>query len=251
MIRALSMAKTYFISGASSGIGEELARQLVARGDAVALAARRTDRLEAVAASLATGPGTVSVHRLDVTDTPEVDRVMRRAHAVHGGLDVVVVNAGRGGGGRLGTGREAENRAVMETNLVGALAQIETAMSIFRERGRGHLVLMSSVAGNRAVPGGGAVYSATKASVAALGESLRTEMAGSGVVVTTLRPGFIATDLTARAGTPYKSSLPRSVTAMIKAIDAGVDDRVVPAWPWRPLSLLFAVTPRRLLRRFF
>jgi len=226
-----------------------MARQLAERGDSVALAARRTDRLESLADVLSGGPGAVSVHTLDVTDPGAVDRVIRHADAIHGGLDVVVVNAGRGGGSRVGAGGFDKNRMVIQTNLVGALAQAETAMSLFRGRGHGHLVLVSSMAANRGLPGSAAVYSATKAALASLGESLRTELAGSEILVTTLRPGYIRTELTSKKSPRLMTPLRRGVQAMIRAMDDNVADVVVPAWPWRPVSWVLPVLPHGLIGR--
>lgn len=227
-----------------------MARQLVRRGEEVAVAARRTERLRALATEMAQAPGSISVHTLDVTDPEAVDTVMRRADQDHGGLDVVVVNAGRGGGGRLGTGRSEENRALVETNLIGALAQVETALSLFRSRERGHLVLMSSLAANRSLPGSGAVYSATKIALASIGSSLRMELAGSSIYVTTLRPGYIRTDLTGKSHSPFLTGIERGVAAMISAMDHKAGDVAVPAWPWAPLGWLVRVAPASLIRRF-
>ncbi|HEX7099754.1 MAG TPA: SDR family oxidoreductase [Acidimicrobiia bacterium] len=240
----------YFISGASSGLGAEMARQLVARGDAVAIAARRLDRLEQLEADLAPLPGNVSVHALDVTDAAAVWAAMTMADAQLGGLDVVVVNAGVAGGARLGTGGFDRNRNLIETNLTGALAQIEAALELFRPRRRGHIALVSSLASVRGLPGSAAVYSATKAALASLGESLRIELAGSGIYVTTLRPGYIRTELSGGTRFPYLSPLERGVAAMISAMDERASDVVVPAWPWRPLGWLLRAVPGSLIRRF-
>src|SRR5690606_24704798 len=144
---------TYFISGASSGLGAEMARRLVRRGDAVAISARRHDLLEALAAELSANGGLVTVHPADVRDLDQVRRAILEADERHGGLDVVVANAGRGGGGRIGTGRWRENREVIETNLLGTLNQAEVAMELFRRREGGHLVLVSSLASVRGLPG--------------------------------------------------------------------------------------------------
>lgn len=225
-----------------------MARQLIRRGDSVALAARRVERLDELAAHV-TG-GRVSVHPLDVTDFPAVAGVMDEADRTHGGLEVVVVNAGRGGGARLGTGRFPENRLVVDTNFTGALAQIEAALDLFRRRGRGHLVLVSSLAATRGLPGSAAVYSATKVGLAWLGESLRAELGGSGIDVTTLRPGYIRTELNERADFRYMTELGPGVEAMIAAMDRKADDVVVPAWPWRPLGWLLRLAPDVLIRRF-
>lgn len=227
-----------------------MARQLSARGDSVALAARRRDRLMTLADSLRDHPILTTVHSLDVTDPVAVGRVIREADSAHGGLDVVVINAGRGGGARIGSGREAENRAVVETNLLGVISQAEVAMQLFRERGRGHLVLVSSLAAARGLPGSAAIYSATKAAVTSLGESLHMETAGSDITVTTLLPGYIRTEINEKARFPYLTPVERGVAAMIEAIDRGVSDAVVPAWPWRPVSWILAIVPGRLIRRF-
>lgn len=227
-----------------------MARQLAGRGDAVALAARRLPRLEALAGEVESSPGRVSVHALDVTDAAAVASTMRSADELHGGIDVVVVNAGRGGGGRIGTGRSAENRSVVETNFLGALAQCEAALEIFRARDRGHLVLVSSMAGSRGFPGSAAIYSATKAAVTSLGESLRIEFSGTDIAVTTLRPGYIKTEINEGATFPYLTSTRRGVESMIRAIDRRAGDAVVPYWPWGPAHWLLRIAPGALIRRF-
>lgn len=227
-----------------------MARQLAARGDSVALAARRLERLEDLASGLEAMGSKVSVHHLDVTDRLAVDRVIRSADVAHAGLDVVVVNAGRGGGARLGRGGFEANRALIETNLLGAMSQIETAMALFRERGRGQLVLVSSMAAARGLPGSAAGYSAAKIAVASLGESLRIELADTDISVTTLRPGYIRTEINEGSRFPYLTPVERGVRAMIRAMDSRASDVVVPAWPWRPLSWLLEIIPGGVIRRF-
>lgn len=226
-----------------------MTRRLLGRGDSVAVAARRRDRLEALAHETHSSPGRITVHPLDVTDAAAVFRVMQAADEAHDGLDVVVVNAGRGGGARPGTGGFAENRAVVETNLIGAMAQVEAALGIFRERGRGHLVLVSSLVGSRGLPGSLALYSATKAALTVLGESLRIELEGSGIHVTTLRPGFIRSPINEGSGFPYMTPIGKGVESMIEAIDRRRSDAVVPAWPWAPLGWLMKIVPESVIRR--
>lgn len=239
---------TYFISGASSGIGAEMARQLGARGASLALAARRLPQLEEVAASLP-ADSRVSVHPLDVTDAAAVAATFGQAIDIHQGLDVVVVNAGRGGGKKVGAGEPAENAAVITTNLLGALHQAEAAMEHFRQRGKGHLVLISSLAALRGLPGSAAAYSASKAGLTSLGESLRIETTGSDITVTTLHPGYIRTELSAHARFPYMTSLERGVAAIIALIDRRVAEAVVPRWPWAVAGLLLRHAPEWALRR--
>lgn len=226
-----------------------MARRLAGRGDSVAVAARRVDRLEALADETRSGPGRITIHPLDVTDAAAVFRVIREADDVHGGLDVVVVNAGRGGGAKQGTGRFVDNRAVVETNLIGAMAQIEAALEIFRTRKRGQLVLVSSLAGTRGFPGSMALYSATKAALTILGESLRIELGDTDIDVTTLRPGFIRSPINEGSGFPYMTPIGKGVEAMIEAIDRRRADAVVPSWPWAPLGWVMKLVPESVIRR--
>ncbi len=125
---------TTLITGASSGLGAEMARQLAARGEDLALCARRLDRLEALRDEItARHPGRrVALRALDVTDADAVPRVFDELRTELGGLDRVVVNAGLGKGAPLGTGRADANRETAVTNFVAGLAQVEAAMTGFR-----------------------------------------------------------------------------------------------------------------------
>jgi NADP-dependent 3-hydroxy acid dehydrogenase YdfG len=150
------MAKTLLITGASSGLGAEMARQFAARGHDLALCARRTDRLESLRAEIAgASPDVrVEVRALDVNDHDAVFEVFRAFRSDFGRIDRVVVNAGLGKGAPLGTGRFAANRDTALTNFVGALAQTEAAVEVFRDQGSGHLVMISSVSAVRGMPRG-------------------------------------------------------------------------------------------------
>ena len=141
------------------------------------LCARRTDRLDELQAELLERhPGiTVAVAALDVNDHEQVPKVFAELSDELGGIDRIVVNAGIGKGAPLGSGKLWANKATIETNLVAALVQIETAIEMFKQAGGGHLVLISSVLGNKGVPGVKAAYAASKAGVSSLGESLRAE----------------------------------------------------------------------------
>ena len=132
---------TILVTGASSGLGAEMARQFAALGHDLALCARRTERLEELRAELlAAHPGIrVAVRPLDVTDTGAVFDVFRDFHAELGSLDRVIVNAGLGKGQPLGTGRFDANLQTAQTNFIGALAQCEAALEIFRKANAGHL----------------------------------------------------------------------------------------------------------------
>ena len=111
------------------------------------------------------------------TTTSRCPKVFAELSDELGGIDRVIVNAGIGKGAKLGSGKLWANKATIETNLVAALVQIETALEMFHKSGSGHLVLISSVLGNKGVPGVKAAYAASKAGVSSLGESLRAEYA--------------------------------------------------------------------------
>jgi NADP-dependent 3-hydroxy acid dehydrogenase YdfG len=144
------------ITGASAGIGAELARQFAARGRTLALCARRVGPLEELRDSL---PGVrILVKPLDVTDHDAVFEVFRSFADELGSLDRVIVNAGIGKGQPIGTGGFHANRQTAETNFLGALAQCEAAMEVFRKQNAGHLVVLSSMAALRGLPGNVTTY---------------------------------------------------------------------------------------------
>ena len=120
-----------------------MTRRFAARGRALGLAARRLERLETLAAELRPSAAQVAVTPLDVTDLDAVPVAFRKLADELGGLDRVIVNAGLGKGAPLGTGKAAANIETVQTNLVGALAQAEAALEIFREQNAGHLVPVS------------------------------------------------------------------------------------------------------------
>ena len=128
------MRKNLLITGASSGLGEGMAREFASRGCNLALCARRTDPLEALKAELESRYPQirVCVRPLDVCDHEQVFEVFRAFRDDLGGLDRVIVNAGIGKGAPIGTGNFDANRQTAETNFVAALAQCEAAMEIFR-----------------------------------------------------------------------------------------------------------------------
>jgi short-subunit dehydrogenase len=241
------------ITGASSGLGAEMARQFAARGADLGLCARRVDRLETLRTEiLASQPDrTVVIRKLDVDDHDAVFTAFREIAGELGGLDRAIVNAGLGKGAPVGTGRFDANKQTITTNLVSALAQCEAAMEIFREAGRGHLVVVSSMSALRGMPKSMTAYAASKAGLAALAEGIRIEMLGSPIKVTTLLPGYIQSEMNERVAqrTPLMSRTADGVRAMVRAIEREVDEAPVPAWPWRPLGIVMRHAPLRVLRK--
>ena len=243
---------TTLITGASSGLGAEMARQLAARGHDLALCARRTDRLEQLREELtARHPGVrVVVRALDVTDHDRVFEVFRAFATELGSVDRVVVNAGLGKGAPLGTGRFEVNRQTAATNFVAALAQVEAALELFRAQGDGHLVAVSSISALRGMPGPVTTYAATKAGLAHLAEGVRAEMLGTPVKVTVLYPGYIRSEMNERVKrSPLMASTERGVRAMVAAIEKEKPSAKVPPWPWVPLGFALQHLPLRLARK--
>ena len=241
------------ITGASSGLGAGMARAFAAKGRDLALCARRTDRLDSLKAELAQRyPNvTVTVAELDVNDHEQVPVVFGALAAELGGLDRIIVNAGIGKGAPLGTGKLWANKATVETNFVSALVQIEVALEIFKKQGHGHLVLISSVLGNKGVAGAKAAYAASKAGVSSLGESLRAEYARGPIRVTVIEPGYIESEMTAKtASTMLMVDNETGVAKMVDAIDKEKGRAIVPGWPWIPLVTLLKALPPRFTTPF-
>jgi NADP-dependent 3-hydroxy acid dehydrogenase YdfG len=179
----------FLITGASTGIGAATARQAVAAGYRVVLAARSADRLEALAAELG-GPDRALAVPCDVTEWADQKAVAARALEAFGRIDVVFANAGFGA--KRGFLEETPDdwRRMVLTNVLGVALTIRATLPAVKEA-RGHYVLTSSVAGRRALAG--SLYSATKWAVTGMGEALRQELNGTGCRVTLVEPGLVDT----------------------------------------------------------
>ncbi|WP_433788867.1 SDR family oxidoreductase [Actinoplanes sp. CA-252034] len=235
------------ITGASAGLGEEMARQFAALGYDLALCARRIDRLERLRDEL---PTKVIVKELDVTDDEAVFTVFREFAAEFGRVDRVIVNAGLGKGAPLGTGRPDANRETARVNFLGALAQAEAALEIFRARKGGHLVIISSMSALRGMRRSMTTYAATKAGVAALAEGLRSERI-PGVDVSVIYPGYIRSEMNehVQQKTPFMVDTATGVRAMVAAIEKRKAKAYVPAWPWVPIGAAMRLLPLSVVRR--
>lgn len=246
------MRRNILITGASTGLGEGMARAWAARGCNLALCARRTEKLVQLQSELlSANPGIqVVVRSLDVCNYDQVFEVFRSFREELGTLDRVVVNAGMGSRSAIGHGDFASNRQTAETNFVAAIAQSEAAMAIFQEQNQGHLVLMSSVSGVRGFRGPFNVYAATKAAVAALAEGLQLDTLGTPIKVTSILPGYILTDINREVkNAPFRVDLETGVRALVKAIDSEKRRAYVPWWPWTPMSYMLKALPFRLFAR--
>ena len=186
----MSNGPVMVITGASSGIGEATAARAAEFDYRLVLAARSEDRLQALAERHG-GPDRAIAVRCDVTSWDDQQELMRVALDSFGQVDVFFANAGFGA--KRGFLEESVEhwKAMIDTNVYGAALSIRAALGHFRERGNGHMILTSSVAGRRVLPG--SLYSATKHAVTAMGAALRAEVAESDIKVTLIEPGAVDT----------------------------------------------------------
>jgi NADP-dependent 3-hydroxy acid dehydrogenase YdfG len=177
------------ITGASTGIGAETARQAVAAGWRVALGARSEDKLEALAGEL--GEEHALAQRCDVTEWSDQEAFVAATVERFGRLDAVFANAGFGAKRGFLEETPEQWRSMVLTNVLGVAYSIRAVLPHFKQENKGHFVVTSSVAGRRALPG--SLYSATKHAVTAMGEALRQEVAETAIKMTLIEPGMVDT----------------------------------------------------------
>jgi serine 3-dehydrogenase len=181
------MSRHVVITGASAGIGAACARAFHRLGDRLTLGARRVERLAEVA------PGACCLP-LDVTDAASVEQFVAAATAAHGPIDVLVNNAGLARGvERIAEGTGVAWREMIETNVLGLLEVTRRVLPAMVARQHGHVVVIGSVAGHKAYPGGG-VYCASKRALQPICEAIRMETLGTGVRVSSIDPGLVETE---------------------------------------------------------
>ncbi|MEE3319978.1 MAG: SDR family oxidoreductase [Pseudomonadota bacterium] len=246
----MPVRKNILITGASSGLGEGMARIFAAKGRNLALCARRMDRLEALKAELEEKHPDIRVliKPLDVADYDQVFAVFDAFRTELGSIDRVLVNAGMGKGQPIGTGYFYANRQTAEVNFVAALAQMEAAMEIFRAQNEGHLVVISSMSAMRGMKRNLTTYAATKAGIAMLAEGLQMELANTPIKVTTLFPGFIRSEINEKLkNTPFIVDTETGCKELVKNIEKEVMHAAVPAWPWRPMGFAMRNFPLKIV----
>ncbi|MFJ4293602.1 SDR family oxidoreductase [Cupriavidus sp. NPDC089707] len=241
-----------FLTGASSGLGQALAREYASQGAILGLVARREDALREFVATLP-NPGAVRVYGADVRDADAMARAAEDFLGHFGCPDVVIANAGVSVG-TVASEREDLDafRQVMDTNWFGVLTTFQPFLHAMQQREpgpggrRGTLVGIASVAGVRGLPGAGA-YSASKSAVIKLLESLRLEQRPLGIRVVTIAPGYIRTPMTAK--NPYRMPFLTDADVFARkaarVIAAGRRFRVIP-WQMGVVAALLHVMPRWL-----
>jgi clavulanate-9-aldehyde reducatase len=189
------------ITGASSGIGEATALACAREGAAVALGARRRERLDDLVGRIEADGGRALAIEVDVADEEQARSFVETTHRELGGLSILLNNAGVMLLGPVEGADTAEWRRMVEVNLLGLLWCTHAALPLMRDGGGGDIVNVSSVAGRRA-DAGAAVYNLTKWGVTGFSEALRQEALHSEIRVTCIEPGFVATELQGHSANP-------------------------------------------------
>lgn len=247
--RPLEPQKRAIVIGASSGIGAALAQKLVAAGYQVALLARREAQLTAVAAALnAVQPGSARAYVHDVSETAAVPGLFQAITRDLGGLDLIAYVAGIQPEVALDEYNFVKDEAMLRTNLLGAMAWLNEAAVRFRRMGAGHILGVSSIAGDRGRVGFPA-YHASKAGLNTYLESLRNRLSRHGVTVTTIKPGFVDTVLIANAPkTFWVISAEDAADQMMSAVHRRQQTVYVPR-RWMLVGLIIRHIPSVIFRR--
>ncbi len=191
--------KTAMVTGASSGIGADIARGLAREGMRVVACARRRERLEELQRQVQGYSGTIEAQEVDLRKEEEIAQLFAHVRARFGGVDILINNAGLGHRASLVDGETWMWREMLEVNVLALCVCTREAIQDMRTRGdRGHIIHISSMAAHRVPPESG-VYSATKYAVRSLTEGLRQELRqlGSDIRITAISPGFVETEFAA------------------------------------------------------
>lgn len=239
-----------FITGASSGIGEALARHYATSGGALGLFARREAELARVAVSLA--PSRVATYAGDVRDAAVLADAGRDFIARFGPPDIVIANAGVSRGTITDFAEDLPAfRSVLDTNVMGIVNAFQPFLGAMRAARQGTLAGVASIAGFRGMPGSGA-YSASKAAAIGYLESLRVELRGSGIAVVTICPGYVATPMTAE--NPYRMPFLMAPDVAARKIARAIGARkrfyVLP-WQMAIAGRVLRMLPRPVYDRIF
>lgn len=228
-----------WITGASSGIGAALAREMVDRGASVAISARSADKLAEVA------DGRMHVQPVDVTDRAATLAAAAAVRAALGGIDVAVLNAGAWSRFQADDWDSEAFARQVQTNLIGTAHTVEAVLPTMLADGRGRIVGTASLAGYRGIPGAEA-YGATKAALLNLFEALRGSLAPHGIVVQTITPGFVRTPLTESNSfpMPFLISPEEAARAIAEGITKDKAETVFPL-PMKMIMKVARVVPAR------
>ncbi len=246
----MNTGRLVFITGASSGLGQALAKRFYQSGYRLALVARRSAEVSAWAAAHGLDLARVGVYGADVRDFASIKRAGLDCMATQGLPDVVIANAGISMGIDTAIFEDLEvMRETFETNNLGVAATFHPFITAMRERRSGTFVGIASVAGIRGLPGHGA-YCSSKAAVISFCESVRGELRADGIKVVTILPGYVATPLTSenRYSMPFLMQPDAFADQAFNAIEAGASQRVIP-WQMGVVAALMRLLPNWLFDR--
>ncbi|MEC9369362.1 MAG: SDR family NAD(P)-dependent oxidoreductase [Pseudomonadota bacterium] len=214
-----------WITGASSGIGLELARQMDGRGPAIAISARSRGELKAEAGKGAS----ISAHPLDVTDAKAVKKAVGDIWKLHGGIDLAVLGAGVFKIVSPDNFDLDDFRRSIDVNYLGVVNCVAALIPHMKKRGSGHIAIIASVAGYRGLPKSMA-YGPTKAALINFAEGLRAELEPLGIRVTVINPGFVDTPMTEHNDFPMPLLVPveKAARTILKGLVAGKYEIVFP-----------------------
>lgn len=237
-------AKSILITGASSGIGEALAKAYAGPGVHLALIGRDQARIDAVAQACRALGADVDACALDVTDAAAMAAWIAEIDSPHP-LDLVIANAGVSAGAGTGPDGESEAQArhIFDVNFTGVLNTIWPAIHAMRPRGRGQIAMVSSMTGLTPLPGAPA-YSTSKVAVKAYGEALHGALKPQGISVTTVCPGFVRSRITDKNDfpMPFFMEAPKAAAIIRKGLEKGRISIIFP-WPLATLTWLISVLP--------
>lgn len=242
--------KHVLITGASSGIGWALAELLARRGARLGLTARRAEKLSELAESIEKAGGRSAFAAADVTDAERVTRACRDLEAKLGPCDVLIANAGVARNTPGASFIAGDARVVFDTNVAGVCNSVAAVLPAMVERRSGHIVAISSIASMLGLPNSGA-YSASKAAVVTLMQSLRVDLYRKHIKVTTVCPGFIDTPLLSgypREVLPAMMAADRAAAKIARAVERGKRDYYFPFNTWL-LARIAQMLPFSLYRR--
>lgn len=248
------MNKTVVITGASSGIGKALALEFAKRGYNLGLAARRLDKLEALKTEIAqrsqsTGTSVhVEVCELDVDQTQRVGPALHDLFQQLGQVDTVVVNAGVNKVTSVGKGHLNDELALIQTNLLGAVATVNAAVEYFKAQKKGHVVGISSLASLTPIPKQ-AAYCATKAGFSMYLDAAAVELRKKNIRFTKILPGFVKTDIVENMDQyPFIVSAEQAAKEIVDHIEKGRSVGVVPGFPWKFVKPVLSNLPAAVWR---
>lgn len=219
------MKQVVFITGASSGIGYALAQELAPKGFALALAARRTDLLETLCEEVRRAGGEAIALTCDVGDQAQVKQAVAETVARFGRIDLAILSAGISAPTNAAEFKADKFQQLLQTNLLGVTFCLEELLPLMRQQGAGTIAAISSLAGDRGIPGS-AEYCATKAALSTLFDGLRSELKTQSIRLVTIEPGYVLTPMTESFGKmPFLVMADEAARLILRRLERG--DRVI------------------------